>query len=266
MWATRLLTGVLAATFAVATASGAPIAGASAPSFCDRLGGNWDGHFCSTDVHSERLATRYIRMAVPGDLVDHPVAGPPIREYLSKLFTNWRTKGVSMVIDSWGNENYEIFHHGNALTVVFHEDYHAEGPYINNAYRTFTFDMGPGGRQLQLADITKPGIDPLVSIPQLGEPYIVEALDRAFWEHRPGDYPFVPERFTPDKVFSGGYRSWALTGDELILYMPDYPVSHDSPIQYDQMQWFMDGGNVQAHIPLSALASILRPEYGGAAS
>lgn len=262
MWATRLSAGIAAA---VLTVCAAPLAGASAPSFCSGLGGDWDGHFCSTDVHSERLATRYIRMAVPGDLVDHPVAGPPIRDYLSKLFTNWRTKGASMVADSWGNENFEIFQHGNALSVVFHEDYHSDGPYINNAYRTFTFDMA-GGRQLQLADITRPGVDPLATIPRLGEPYIIEALDRAFWEHRPGDYPFVPERFTPDKVFSGGYRSWALTPDELILYMPDYPVSHDSPIQYNQMQWYMDGGNVQAHIPLSALRSILRPEYGGSAS
>lgn len=262
MWATRLVTATLTAVLAV---SGAPAAGASAPSFCSGLGGNWDGQYCATDVHSERLATRYIRMAVPEDLVDHPVAGPPIRDYLATLFSNWRSKGASMVADSWGNENYEIFRHGNALTAVFHEEYHSDGPYINNAYRTFTFDTGAGGRQLQLADIAKPGVDPLAMIPQLGAPYIVEALDRAFWEHRPGDYPFVPDRFTPDKVFSGGYRSWALTPDELILYMPDYPVSHDSPIQYNQTQWYMDGGNVQAHIPLTALSSILRPEYGGSA-
>lgn len=260
MWAARLILTAWAAVALVA--ANPPVANASAPSFCSGLGGGWDGQYCSTDVRSERLATRYIRMAVPGDLIDHPVAGPPIRDYLSKLFTNWRIKAASMVADSWGNENFEIFQHGNALTTVFHEDYHSDGPYINNAYRTFTFDMA-GGRQLQLADIAKPGVDPYAMIPQLGAPYITEALDRAFWEHRPGDYPFVPDRFTPDKVFSGGYRSWALTPDELILYMPDYPVSHDTPIQYNQMQWFMDGGNVQAHIPLEALRSILRPEYGG---
>jgi len=266
MWATRFVLGVLVAS---STLAAAPASGASAPSFCSGLGGSWDGQYCSSDVRSERLATRYIRMAVPGDLVDHPVAGPPIRDYLSKLFTNWRIKGASMVADSWGNENFEIFQHGNALTTVFHEDYHSDGPYINNAYRTFTFDLGGGGaagRQLQLTDITKPGADPYAMIPQLGAPYITEALDRAFWEHRPGDYPFVAERFTPDKVYSGGYRAWALTPDELILYMPDYPVGHDSPIQYNQMQWNMDGGNVQAHIPLSALSSILRPEYGGSAA
>ena len=249
----------LTATLAL---TGTPAVGASAPSLCSELGGSWDGQYCNAEVHSERLATRYIRMAVPGELVDNPVAGPPIRDYLGKMFNNWRIKGASMVIDSWGNENYEIFQHGPALTAVFHEDYHAEGPYINNAYRTFTFDMARG-RQLQLTDITKPGVDPYASIPQLGDAYITDALDSAFWEHRAGDYPFVTDRFTPDKVFSGGYRSWALTPDELILYMPDYPVSHDTPIQYDQMQWFMDGGNVQAHIPLAALSSILRPEYGG---
>lgn len=259
MWASRLVAGALAVAVTITTAPGS---GASAPSFCSGLGGQWDGHYCSTDVHSERLATRYIRMAVPGDLVDHPTAGPPVRDYLSKLFDNWRTKGAAMVQDSFGNENYEIFQHGNALTVVFHEDYHGDGPYINNAYRTFTFDMA-GGRQLQLADITKPGVDPLSTIPQLGEPYIVEALDRAFWEHRPGEYPFTPDRWTPDKVYSGGYRSWALTPDELILYLPDYPVSHDSPVQYNQWQWYMDGGNVQPRIPLAALSPILRPEFGG---
>ena len=263
MWTTRLVMSLAAGIAAtVTTIVSAPVAASSAQSFCGGLGGDWDGHYCNAVVPSERLATRYIKMAIPGELVDNPTAGPPIRDYLTKLFTNWRAKGASMVADSWGNANYDIFQHGNALSVVFHEDYHSDGPYINNAYRTFTFDMA-SGRQLQLADITKPGVDPLATIPQLGEPFIVEALDRAFWEHRPGDYPFVADRWTPDKVFSGGYRSWALTPDELILYMPDYPVSHDAPIQYNQMQWYMDGGNVQPHIPLAALSSILRPEYGG---
>ena len=43
-----------------------------------------------------------------------------------------------------------------------------------------------------------------------------------------------------------------MTPDELILYMPDYPVGHDEPINFTPgiMQWYMDGGTVQAHIPL----------------
>ena len=38
-------------------------------------------------------------MGVPGDLVDHPTVGPPVRDYLSKLFTNWRVKGAGMMVE-----------------------------------------------------------------------------------------------------------------------------------------------------------------------
>ena len=49
------------------------------------------------------------------------------------------------------------------------------------------------------------------------------------------------------------------------VYLPDYPVAHDTPLNYDPltMQWSMDGGNVQVHVPLSALAGVLKPQYGG---
>lgn len=257
----RLSATVTAVTAAVLSA---PVASASAQSFCGDLGGDWDGHYCHTSVLSERKAVRDIKMALPGDLVENATSGPPIREYLRNLMNNWRTKGASMVQDSWGEENYQVFAHERALSVAFHEDYHADGPAFNNAYRTFTFDMA-GGRRLQLADITKPGIDPLAAIPPLAEPFIQDALDHAAWQHNPGTYPFTVDRWTPDKVFSGAYKAWALTPDELILYMPDYPVGHDSPVQYAQPeQWSMDGGAVEPHIPLSALSAVLRPEFGGA--
>ena len=45
-------------------------------------------------------------------------------------------------------------------------------------------------------------------------------------------YPFIVDRWTPDKVYSGAYKAWALTPDELIIYMPDYPVGHDEPINF----------------------------------
>lgn len=169
-----------------------------------------------------------------------------------------------MVQDSWGEENHQVFADGHARSVAFHEDYHADGPSFSNAYRTFTFDMA-GGRRLQLVEITKPGTDPLTAIPPLAEQFVRQALDRAAPQHSPGSYPFTGDRWTPDKAFSGGYQVWALTPQELILYLPDYPVGHDSPIQYGQAKrWAMDGGAVEPHIPLSALASVLRPEFGGA--
>lgn len=261
----RLLIPGLAAAVTVATAiAAAPVAAASAPSFCGELGGQWDGQYCRTSVPSERQAVRDIKIAIPGDLVDHPAVGPAIRDYLSTLMNNWKTAGVKMVADSFGEGNFQIFRRGDVLSAVFRETYHADGPDFNNAYRTFTFDMADG-RRLHLADLVKPGLDPLAAIPPLAQPFVVQALDAAPPPHQPGTYPFVIDRWTPDKVYSGAYKAWALTPDELIIYMPDYPVGRDRPTDFTPgiMQWSMDGGTVQAHIPLSALGPVLRSEFGG---
>jgi len=256
------LIGAALTVVALATAARA---GASVVSFCDDLAGRMDGPYCNLSIESDRKATRDIKVAIPGELVDDPVAGPVVRDYLSTLVGNWMKAGQKMVADSFGEGNYQIFRHGDALSVVFRETYHADGPDFNNAYRTFTFDMAEG-RRLQLADLMKPGVDPLTAIPPLAQPFIVQALDQAPPPHQPGTYPFVFDRWLPDKVYSGAYKAWALTPDELIIYMPDYPVARDRPTDFTPgvMQWSMDGGTVQAHIPLAALAPILQPRYGGA--
>ncbi len=267
LFAGRVARGVAGTVVAAAMAGtalvGAPLAGASAQSFCGELGGNFDGLYCHTVITSPRKADRDIKVAIPGDLVDNGTTGPTIRDYLRNLYNNWKAKGADMIQDSYGEENFQVFHHGNAMSVVFHEDYHANGPQTNNAYRTFTWDMSTGKR-LQLVDILKPGLG-LDAITPLAEPYLLEGFDRAAWAHSPGTYPFVPERWTPDKVYSGGYKAWALTPDELVIYMPDYPVAHDYPIDYPPgaQVWSMDGGTVEAHIPIGAVAPILRPGYGG---
>lgn len=182
-------------------------------------------------MQHERNAVRDIKVAIPAELVDDPVAGPAVRHYLATLVESWRSVGVRMVADSFGEANYQIFRHGPAMSVVYRETYHADGPDFNNAYRTFTFDMSRG-TELQLADLVKPGVDPLTAIPPLAHPFIVDALDAAPPPHQPGSYPFVSDRWTPDKVYSGGYKAWALTADELIIYMPDYPVARDSPTDF----------------------------------
>ncbi|MUL81591.1 MULTISPECIES: mannan-binding family protein [unclassified Mycolicibacterium] len=259
----RKLIGAVSLVAAAVTGTTATAA-ASAPSFCDGLAGQWNGQNCHMTVPSDRNAVRDISVAIPGELIDDPVAGPAVRDYLTTLVNNWKRVGKSMAADSFGESNYQVFRHGNTLSAVFRETYHADGPDFNNAYRTFTFDMGQG-RQLRLADLMKPGVDPLTGIPPLAQPFVQQALDAAPPPHQPGSYPFVPERWTPDKVYSGGYKAWALTPDELILYMPDYPVGRDSPVDFTPgvMQWSMDGGTVQAHIPLSALGPVLQPQYGG---
>jgi Mannan-binding protein/Protein of unknown function (DUF3298) len=260
MLAMRTLTAVFV-WLAAATFPAAAAAHASAPSFCGELGGDWDGQYCHTTVTSERNAVRDIKVALPGELIDNPTTSAVVRDYLHTLVNNWRNANAHMVADSYGEENFEILRHGSLLSAVFHEDYHADGPQPNNAYRTFTFDMA-SGRRLLLSDLTNS--DPLTAIPPLAQPFIQAALNQAPPPHDPGTYPFVVDRWTPDKVYSGAYKAWALTPDELILYMPDYPVAHDEPLNFTPgvMQWSMDGGAVQAHIPLSALAPVLRPGFG----
>jgi hypothetical protein len=230
---------------------------ASAPGFCGELGGNWDGQYCHTTTTSERNAVRDIKIALPEDLLDNPATGSAVRDYLRTLWNNWRNANAHMAADSYGEENFQEFRHGNLMSAVFHEDYHADGPRPNNAYRTFTFDMA-SGRRLQLADLTTS--NPLTAIPPLAQPFIETALNQAPPQHDPGTYPFIIDRWAPDKVYSGAYKAWALTPDELIIYMPDYPVAHDEPLDFQPgaLQWFMDGGTVQAHIPLSALGPALR--------
>ena len=266
----RLATSLIAVAASVVLA---PTATASVESFCGDIGGQWDGQYCRASVVSGRKAVRDIEIALPGDLLDNGAIGGALRDYLSTLMNNWKSAAALMAADSHGDANFQTFQHGDVLTVVYHEGYwgtwgtdagtHPNAPVVNNAYRTFAYNMA-NGQRLQLEDVLKPGT-PLAAIPPLAHPYVVDALNSAPPPHQPGTYPFVPERWTPDKVYSGGYKAWAMTPDELILYMPDYPVGHDVPIDYTIAlpQWSMDGGTVQARIPLSALNSILRPEYGG---
>jgi hypothetical protein len=253
-----VLTG--AAIAAAASVLTSPAAGASAVGLCDQIGGQWNGQYCQATVVSERKAVREINIAIPAE-VDNPVIGGAISGYLSTLMNNWRTAAAQMHQNSRGDANFEVFHHGNIHTVVFHETYDSEstgrfeGAAIQSAYRTFAFDSA-AGRQIQLSDVVD-----INAIPTLGAPYIQAALDQAPPAHQPNTYPFIPERWTPDKVYSGGYKAWALTPNELILYMPDYPVARDTPIDFTPANyiWSMTGGVVQPRIPLSALAPALRP-------
>lgn len=252
-----VIAGVVIAV--AASVSTAPASSASVVSFCDQIDGQWNGQYCHLTVVSERKGVREINIAIPSE-IDSP-AGGAISGYLSALMANWRTAAAQMYQNSWGDANFETFQHGSIRTVVFHETYNSEstarleGPAINSAYRTFTFDQA-SGRRLQLSDVVDPA-----SIPTLGAPFIQAALDAAPPPHSPNTYPFIPERWTPDKVYSGGYKAWALTPTELILYMPDYPVARDSPIDFTpgSYLWSMNGGTVQPRIPLSALAPALRP-------
>ena len=135
----RFVIGALAA----ATLAIAPVAAASPLTFCAELAGQWSGQYCHTSVTSDREALRDIKVAIPVEVIDDPVAGPVLRDYLSTLVGNWTRVGQGMAADSFGEANYQLFRRGDTVSVVFRETYHADGPDFNNAYRTFTFGGGP---------------------------------------------------------------------------------------------------------------------------
>ena len=162
--------------------------------------------------------------------------------------------------------DYALYSHpGGVQSVVFHERFFPILMTPNDSYRTFTFDLDQG-RLLSLADLFAPGVDPLVTIPPIARPYLVDALMQAQPPHTPDVYPFIPEKWEPQpdgSGFSGNYRAFALTADELILYLPDAQMMRENPAPPKQWQWSMAGGTVILHLPLSALRPILAPRFGG---
>ena len=250
----------------VALPMGAPQARAAAPEFCTELGAHWDGINCTDSVTSNRKAQMDITLSLPAELLDNPAAGAALRAYHHKLIDAWRHTGQTMVRDSVASTDYQLYPGPGAVqSLVIHEVWQPSGVQANNAYRSFIFDMAKG-RRLTLADLFKPGIDPMAAIPPAAAAVLPAALDAAPPAHQPGTFPFTVEEWQPGPRgtgYTGDYRAFGLSPDHLILYMPDAPMAHEDVIVRDRFVWSMDGGTVTIQIPLSSLASSLRPEYGG---
>ncbi len=135
----------------------------------------------------------------------------------------------------------------------------------------FHGDDGPSGdlsdfNSVGLGDLFKPGIDPMTVIAGAAAPVLPAALDAAAPPHAPNTYPFTVEEFQPNPQgsgYTGDYRAFALTPDQLVLYLPDAPILRENPQPADRFVWSMDGGAVVARVPLASLSPTLRPEYGG---
>jgi hypothetical protein len=253
-----------AAAVIVATSMLAAAATAHADNRCaDVLGGDWTDHngVCTASLSSVRDAVMTLSIDIPPGITDDPTAGPLVRDYLHTRADEWRKTGASMVRANGASVDYQVYSHGRVKSVVFHEFQQTVGDTPNDTYRTFTFDLA-SGRRLQLADLFNSGVDPMTALPPLARPYLSEALDAAPPPHDPGTYPFTTDKFEPQpdgSGYSSNYRAFALTDNELILYLPDAPMTHENPWPQDRFVWSMNGGTVTPHIPLAALAPILQP-------
>lgn len=268
----RTPAGLAALSLVSALVATAPPASASAEQFCSELGATWDGARCTTLVVSQRKAERFISFDLPTAMLDNPTSGPVVRNFYHLLMDGWRHSGAEAPRDSSATADYQIFSGPGAVqSLIVHEDFEPFGIQPNNAYRSFVFDMAKG-RRITLADIFKPGVDPMAAIPPAAAPILVGALDAAAPPHAPGSYPFTVEAWQPGPNgpgYSGSYHAFALSGDNLVLYMPDVPMQRENSTPHtsrpgDPLVWSMDGGTVTIEVPLAALAGSLRPEYGGA--
>lgn len=245
----------------------APTAAAAAEQFCAELAASWSGRQCVASVTSNRNAQMDITLSLPSALLDDPTAGPALRDYHRNLIEAWRRTGATMIRDSVATTDYQLYPGPGAVTsLVVHEMWRTDGVQANNAYRAFVFDLAQGCR-LTLADLFKPGIDPLQAIPPAAASVLPAALDAAPPAHQSDTYPFTVEEWQPGPQgsgFTGDYRAFGLSREHLILHLPDAPMAHEHPIPRDRFVWSMDGGTVTIRIPLPALAGSLRPEYGGA--
>ncbi|GLB90557.1 MULTISPECIES: RsiV family protein [Mycobacterium] len=263
--------GALAAVASVATLVTAPAATAAADQFCSELAATWDGARCTTVVTSQLKAERLISFDLPEPMLDNPTSGPAVRGFYHKLMDGWRHSGAEAPRDSRASADYQLYAGPGAVqSLIVHEVLEPFGLQANNAYRSFVFDMAQG-RRLMIADLFKPGVDPLSAIPPATEAILPGALDAAAPPHPPNNYPFTVAEWTPGPNglgFTGGYQAFALTPDSLILYMPDAPMQQGNPRPGRSSTlnpaWSMDGGTVTIQVPLSALAGSLRPEFGGA--
>ncbi|BBY54689.1 mannan-binding family protein [Mycobacterium koreense] len=264
----RALASAAVAALAVVAAPlvTAPRAGAAADQFCAELHADWDGQHCTTVLTSPRQAQRVISVDLPGALLDDPTAGPVVRDFYRQLMDGWRSSGTDSLRDTRAYAYYELHAGpGPVQSLVVHEVLEPHGMQPNNAFRTFVFDMQRGTR-LTLPDVFKHGVDPAAVIPSVGAPELTAALDNAAPPHAPNTYPFTLAEFTPGPNgpgYSGNYRTFALTPEHLVLFMPGTPLLREDPQPPDRFVWSMDGGAAIARIPLSSLADALRPEYGG---
>lgn len=256
----------LSALLATASTVLTPASAGSAPGFCDELQASWDGQRCTTLIVSPRKAERYIAFDLPETMLDDAVAGPVVRDFYRRLMDGWRGSGTEAVRDSSAVAYYESLSGPGAVqSLVVHECLEPFGMQANNAYRTLVFDMA-SGRRLALGDLFKPGVDPMIAIPLAAAPVLPAALDAAAPPHAPNTYPFTVEEFQPSprgSGYTGGYRAFALTADQLVLYLPDAPMLRENPQPADRFVWSMDGGAVVVRVPLTSLSAVLRPEYGG---
>ena len=214
----------------------------SADKLCADMSGAWDAKAGRCTVSKDGVGGVHTsaKAAYPVDLIGNPTAGPVLGAFVRKFFAD---HGQTDTLGSGdANLSYStVSHNPTTKTVIFHADWYFQSmPHPVAEITTFTFDLA-ASKQLQLADLFCPGVDPQKAIPPVARPFVQQALIGS---------PFPVERFEPDQPdgeLADNYQAWALDADDLVLYMPASRGPGGVPPAF-----------VSPRIPLAKFAGILR--------
>jgi hypothetical protein len=247
-----VLAFLLAPALAGCVSSPSPTHGASSSAvppapdrLCADMGGAWDAaaRRCRVSKDGAGGVHTEARAVYPVDLIANPTAGPVLGSFVRKFLTDYGQ------LDAYGSGDATlsyamVSHNASTKTVIFHADWYFKSmPHPVAEITTFTFDLA-AGRQLQLADLFCPGVDPLKAVPPIARPLVQQALIGS---------PFSVERFEPDQPdgeLADNYQSWALDVDDLVLYMPAARGPGGVPPAF-----------IAPRIPLAKFAGILREKH-----
>ncbi len=220
--------------------SASPAPGSTSLTLCEDNDGTWDqanGVCTSTGTNAHHIDVK-LSAKYPGDLLDNPTAGPPLKDFLQDFFTKFRHPDDGLIRNGRADLTYQTFEHAPGMrSVVFTNVWDLGGAHPNDEITTFTFDL-QRNKPVALADLFCDGVDPLTALPQLARPYVerIVGQDIDITQFDPG------EKYS----YADDYRAWYLDGPDLVLVMP---AARSGPAH---------AGQWQPHIPLSQLHSILR--------
>jgi hypothetical protein len=137
---------------------------------------------------------------------------------------------------------YETTQRGdNLLSLIFTEYIYTGGAHPTTFFRTFTFDLA-ANQVLALDDLFEPGSNPFAVLGPVVEDLLKQQL--AAMGITDDEYVHNGSGENPDN-----YQNFALDGDELVFYFPPAQVAAHV------------AGPQIVRVPLSALSSILAPEF-----
>lgn len=259
MWVARLSrrAGFLPRFLLVAAIVVSPQAEAcAAPAdVCAQLGGQWSAgeQFCGKVVENPNQTKTVLEARYPADLVEGGLSGPALQKFLKDFIARFsKVTDDPRATDGGASLRYRQFEHAPALkSVLFSNIYYVgNAKYPAEELTGFTFDSNKG-KQLAIADLFQSGTKAFADLADLVRPIVQDQLDPVNAVRARRGQPLLPAGdFDPGMPMNpNSYPVFAVSEDELVLYLPQVRSGEPGSTM------------IEAHVELSALRDLLRPEY-----